>query len=147
MNRTLLAAVVAGFIAVGCSSYSEKSSGPSGTSALLAGTWRSVETGALQDSCTNFTWTVTQFNGNTGAGTFTATCFGTVQVAGTASGTMNTPTTVNWVLNANASGPNVPAGCTINLTGTAIVEGELIRIPYTGTWCGGPVSGTEVVKR
>jgi hypothetical protein len=147
MNRKLLAAVVAVFIAVGCSSYSEKSTGPSGTGALLAGTWRSVQTGSLQDSCTNFTWSVTQFTGNTGAGAFTATCFGTVQVAGSASGTMTSATKVDWVLNANASGPNVPAGCTINLSGTATVAGELITIPYAGTWCGGPVSGTEVVTR
>lgn len=148
MNRKLIAAVVAVFVTIGCSSVTENSTtGPTGASGLLAGTWRSVQTGSMQDSCTNFTWSVTQFTGNTGSGTFTATCFGNVQVAGSASGTMTTATTVNWVLNANASGPTVPAGCTINLTGTAVVEGELIRIPYTGTWCGGPVSGTEFVKR
>ena len=147
MNCRSLAAVVAAFVAVGCSSYTEKSTGPTGASGLLAGTWRSVQTGSLQDSCTNFTWTVTQFTGNMGAGTFTATCFGNVQVAGTASGTMASPTTVSWVLTANASGPGTPASCPINLSGTAVIEGDLIRIPYSGSWCLGPLSGTETVRR
>jgi hypothetical protein len=101
----------------------------------------------VQDSCTNFTWSVTQFTGNTGAGTFSATCFGNIQVAGTASGTMTSATTVSWVLSANASGPSLPISCPISLTGTAVIEGELIRIPYGGTWCGGTLSGTEIVRR
>jgi hypothetical protein len=147
MNRTVLAAVVAGLVAVGCSSYKQTTTGPTGASALLAGTWTSVQSGSLQDSCTNFTWSVTQFTANTGAGTFSATCFGNIQVAGTASGTLTSPTTVNWVLKANASGPGIPVTCPISLTGTATIEGELIRIPYDGTWCGGSLSGTEVVRR
>jgi hypothetical protein len=148
MNRTLLAAVVAGFVAAGCSSYKQTTTGPSGgASAALAGTWTSVQSGSVQDSCTNFTWSVTQFTGNTGAGTFSATCFGNIQVAGTASGTMTSATTVSWVLSANASGPSLPISCPISLTGTAVIEGELIRIPYGGTWCGGTLSGTEIVRR
>jgi hypothetical protein len=147
MNRTLIAAIVAGFAAVGCSSVTEQSTGPTGAGSMLAGTWRSVESGSVQDSCTNFSWTVTEFTGNTGAGTFTATCFGDVQVAGSASGTMTSATTVSWVLTANASGPNIPASCPINVTGTAVIEGEFIRIPYSGSWCGGTLSGTELVRR
>lgn len=148
MNRKVVAAVAAVFVTIGCSSVTEQSTtGPTGASGLLAGTWRSVETAPVQDSCTNFTWTVTQFNGNTGSGTFTATCFGNVQVVGSASGTMTSATTVSWVLTANASGPNIPASCPINVTGTAVIEGEFIRIPYNGSWCGGTLSGTELVRR
>jgi hypothetical protein len=101
----------------------------------------------VQDSCTNFSWSVTQFTGSTGSGTFSATCFGNVQVAGTASGTLTSVTTISWVMNAAASGPGIPVQCPINVTGTAVIEGDVIRIPYSGQWCGGTLSGTETVRR
>jgi hypothetical protein len=147
MNRTLLAAVAAVFVSAACSSVSQQSSGPSSASSLLSGTWRSVQSASPQDSCTNFTWTVTQFTGVTGSGTFSATCFGNIQVAGTASATLTTATTANWTVNAAATGPGLPAQCPITLTGTAVLEGEFIRIPYSGSWCLGPLSGTETVRR
>jgi hypothetical protein len=149
MNRKLIAAVAAVFVTVGCSSVSQQTTGPTGggASAMLGGTWQSVQSASVQDSCTNFNWAVTQFTGNTGAGTFTATCFGNVQVAGSASGTMTSATTVSWSLTANASGPTIPLTCPISVTGTAVIEGELIRIPYNGSWCGGTLSGTETVRR
>jgi len=147
MNRKFLAAaVVATFVAVGCSSVNRES-GPTGLGAQLAGTWTSFQTGSLQDSCTNFTWTVTQFTGSTGAGTFGATCFGNVQVAGTASATLTTPTTANWSLTAGASGPGIPVPCPLTLSGVATIEADVITIPYTGSWCQGPLSGTERVRR
>ena len=147
MKHKLFAALLlAAAIGAGCSSMSQQSS-PSALGSTLAGTWTSVQSGSVQDRCTNFTWTVTSFTGSTGSGTFTATCFGNVQVAGSASGTLTTVNTSSWVLNANASGPGIPVSCPINVTGTATIEGEFIRIPYYGSWCGGTLSGTELVRR
>ena len=146
MKHKLFAALLAGVVAGGCSSMSQQSS-PTAAGSMLAGTWTSVQSGSVQGSCTNFTWTVTSFTGSTGSGTFTATCFGNVQVAGSASGTLTSVSTISWVLNANASGPAIPASCPINVSGTATIEGEFIRIPYNGSWCGGTLSGTELVRR
>ncbi len=147
MTRSIsVALALAAALAAGCTSVNRQSTGPSSASQMLAGTWTSFQTGSLQDSCTNFTWTVTEFNGNTGAGTFSATCFGFMQVNGMARGVL-TGTVVNWTLTATASGPGVPAACTINLTGSAVLEGDVIRIPYSGSSCVGPLSGTEYLRR
>lgn len=145
MTRKLSAGVAALCFAVGCSSVQQTSTGPSGSSSALAGTWRSVGSGSVQDSCTNFSWSVTQFTGSTGSGTFSATCFGNVQIAGSASGTLNT-NNISWAANATATVPNMPP-CEIKLTGTATLQTDRIVIPYSGTTCLGEVSGTETVKR
>jgi hypothetical protein len=51
------------------------------------------------------------------------------------------------VANATATVPNVPV-CTISITGSATLEpNNKIRIPYQGTTCLGPVSGTEIISR
>jgi hypothetical protein len=90
---------------------------------------------------------VTQYTGATAAGTFSATCFETVQVAGSAQATLTSATTGNWSMTAAASGPGVPSPCPITLSGTATVNGDLITIPYNGSWCMGPLSGTETIRR
>jgi hypothetical protein len=67
-------------------------------------------------------------------------------VAGSASGTL-TGSTVNWSANATGTIPG-QASCAIALTGTATLEANnRIRIPYSGTTCLGPVSGTEIIAR
>jgi hypothetical protein len=121
------------------------------TTQAIGGTWSGVQSlpgssGSLQDSCVNFKWNVTQISGTSGSGTFSATCLGNVQVAGTASATL-TGSTANWSANATGtvSGQTV---CAITLTGTATLQANnQIRIPYSGTTCLGPVSGTEIIQR
>jgi hypothetical protein len=56
-------------------------------------------------------------------------------------------TIVNWTATATAAGAGVPTGCAISLAGTAVFEGSQIRIPYSGTTCLGPVSGTEILGK
>ena len=34
-----------------------------------------------------------------------------------------------------------------SLGGTAVIESNQVRVPYTGTSCFGNVSGTEILKR
>jgi len=71
---------------------------------------------------------------------------GNVQVAGAASGTLS-GNTITWNATATGTVPNVPA-CQISLSGTATLEtNNKIRIPYAGTTCIGPVSGTEVIQK
>ena len=49
---------------------------------------------------------------------------------------------------ATATGPGIP-NCPISLTGTGAVEdnNRTLRLPYSGTTCLGPVSGTEVLRK
>ena len=81
-----------------------------------------------------------------GSGTFSATCMGNVQVNGSASGSIN-GNTITWSATATGTVPNLPP-CQIMLSGTATLEANnKIRIPYAGTTCLGPVSGTEVIQK
>jgi hypothetical protein len=121
------------------------------TSQAIAGTWSTVQSlpgssGSLADACVNFKWSVTQFSGTSGSGAFSATCMGSIQVSGTASATL-AGSTLNWSASATGTVPGQSA-CAIALAGTATLEANnQIRVPYSGTTCLGPVSGTEVIKR
>jgi hypothetical protein len=143
--------VFAAAASAACFDFGSKTSPSPTTSQVLGGTWVTTQSlpgvsGSIQDSCVNFQWNVTEFSGTSGAGTFSATCMGNVQVAGSASGTL-AGSTVNWSANATGTAPGLPP-CPIALTGTATLEASnRIRIPYSGTTCLGPVSGTEIVTR
>jgi hypothetical protein len=156
MKRIILSFVTALAITAGAACFDFKTSatptGPTNTtSQALSGTWSGVQSlpgasGSLADACVNFQWSVTQISGTSGSGTFSATCLGNIQVSGSASATL-TGSTLNW--SANASGTiNGQTVCAIALTGTATLEANnRIRIPYSGTTCLGPVSGTEIIQR
>jgi hypothetical protein len=145
-------AVLAG---AGCSfKHESNTTSPSNASAqLLGGVWATKQSfpglgsGSVQDSCTDFKWQVTDFSGSAGSGTFSATCLnGMLNISGSARGTLS-GTTVNWTATATATGAGVPTGCAISLAGTAALDGNQIRIPYSGTTCLGPVSGTEILGK
>jgi hypothetical protein len=152
MPRVLIAVFVAAASLAGSACFNfNNSTSPTSISSALGGAWTTVESlpgssGSLQDSCINYSWNVTEFNGTTGSGTFSATCFGNVQISGTAKGTL-VGSTLNWSATATGTVPGLPP-CAINLAGTATIEGtNRIRIPYSGTTCLGPVSGTEIIQR
>ena len=148
MTRKLFAAVaLAAAVSAGCFDLSKSGSQPSGSGSLLSGTWRSVSGDSPNENCSNFQWSVTEYTGSTASGAFSMTCYGNVQVAGTAHGTLTSATLVTWGVTATANGPGLPASCPIALTGTATLGGDTITIPYTGTMCGTPVSGTQVMKK
>src|SRR6188472_818566 len=138
----LVAAGLSALLGAGCVEFmTQNKTGPSPTVGAtlegMGGAWASVSsTTPPVGTCTNFHWSITEFTGTTGSGTFSATCAGNVQVAGTARGTLS-GTTVNWT--ANAVGTSAGISCPISLTGSATFDGTQFRIPYAGTTCAGPV--------
>jgi hypothetical protein len=152
-RKVLFATLVAALMSVNCSNLLDElknttsSSSPSTTGAQsLNGTWASVSSVTTeQNTCTNFRWTVTDFSNSTGTGSFTATCLSNMAIAGTATG-MLTGSTVTWT--ATAVGLS-PAGdsCPISLNGTAVLDNDQIRVPFSGTTCAGAISGTEILRR
>jgi hypothetical protein len=120
---------------------------PSPTINLMGGQWVSASADAtsLVTSCTNFVWNATEKTATSASGTFSATCFNVVQVSGTAQGSIS-GSFINW----SASGSSVggPTGtCPISISGTATVTESQIQIPFTGSTCLGPVSGTEILTK
>lgn len=153
MKRYVFLAAFAALAAVsaGCFEFSRHASsitGPTGSElsvTTLAGTYRSISSIPTADSCTNFSWTVTEKTSNSAKGNFSASCQNNaLQVSGTAEGTQ-TGNNIVFVVNATAVSGGV--SCAISLSGTAVVETNQIRVPYTGTSCFGNVSGTEILKR
>jgi hypothetical protein len=147
MSRLLAATLIAALVSPGCSDLFRTKTEPTTVSVqMLGGTWASVSSATTTtDACTTFRWTVTSIGENTAAGTFSATCLGTLQVTGQASGVL-TGQTLAWTVTATASGPGVTS-CAIALSGSATFEGNQIRVPYSGTTCLGPVSGTEILRK
>lgn len=133
-------------LAAGCIEFERQSSlGPSGTGALV-GNWTSGSLVPQPNQCSDFKWNVTEQNGNSASGTFSASCAGDLTLTGTAQGTLN-GSVITWTAQANATAPGLSATCPISLAGTAELLVDSIRIPYSGTTCLGPVSGVETLKK
>ena|SRR5262245_33430864 len=131
----------------GCFSVEHKSTlGPttSGISALL-GTWSSSNLIPAASSCTDFKWNVTDQTSTSASGSFSATCAGDLKVSGTARGQMS-GSFIAWSAEGNASAPGLTS-CAISLNGTAEIQTDSIRVPYTGNTCLGNVSGVENLQR
>ncbi len=148
---SLAALAVTAVVSAGCFELSRDASsilGPTGSElsvTTLAGTYRSISSIPTADSCTNFAWTVTEKTANSAKGNFSASCQNnSLQVAGTAQGTQ-TGNNIAFVVNATAVSSGV--SCAISLSGTAVVETNQVRVPYTGTSCFGNVSGTEILRK
>src|SRR6476660_6509583 len=118
MRRTLLGMIVAAALSAGCSNLFKLPGSPStpATPEAMTGAWTSLAPSTQTNTCTDFHWTISQLSGTTGSGSFTATCMGTMAIAGTASGTL-TGTTVTWT--ATATGTSSGASCAIALNGSA----------------------------
>lgn len=145
------ALAAAAAVSAGCFDFSRNASsilGPTGSElavTTLGGTYRSISSIPTADSCTNFAWSVTEKTSNSAKGNFSASCQNnTLQVAGTAEGTQ-TGNNIAFLVNATAVSSGV--SCAISLSGTAVIETNQVRVPYTGTSCFGSVSGTEILKR
>jgi hypothetical protein len=127
---------------------SPSAAGPSGNDSSYVGTWQSAGAGPTgfpdPNGCSNFLWTVTAQASNAISGNFTATCLGSVPISGTGNGQVN-GNTINMSLSGTASLQT--GACAFSVFGTGIYEGQEIRVPYTGTTCLGPISGTETLRR
>ena len=136
MSRKLLAATLSALLSgAGCYSYSHESSrtSPSTTAAqALGGVWATAQSlpgpgaGGTVQSCTNFSWRVTDFAGNSGSGTFTATCMGVLTITGSAQGLVS-GTSLNWSAAGTATGSGVPNACSVSLAGAAhFTDGQIL---------------------
>lgn len=151
--RFLLAVIVALTVSsAGCVFQNANSStSPDSISlATLLGTWTSANgvttSFPTAQACGNFQWTVTNQSGQTASGTFSATCAGGITLNGTASGTLN-GSSVDWTATGQATESGLP-GCPFSLSGTAtLTNSTTLSIPYSGTTCFGPVSGTETLTK
>ena len=148
VSRLTLALVLATF-AAGCFNLERKSTITAPTDAqslaALLGNWTSSSVLPSADSCTDFSWQVTEQTGSSASGTFQGTCPGGLALTGTAQGTL-LGSTVTWTASGNATAPGLPT-CAFTLNGTALLEGSTIRVPYSGQTCLGPVQGEEVFTR
>lgn len=156
MKRYVSFAVFAAvsLVTAGCIEFSRASQSLTGPStaevgvSTLGGTYRSVTSVTAipsPESCSNFTWSVTEKTANSAKGNFSASCQGgTLQVAGTAQGTQ---TGNNIAFQVTATATSSGLSCGISISGTAVIETNQVRVPYTGTSCFGNVSGTEILKR
>lgn len=149
-NQTFLAlAAVCTLATTGCFSFEHKSNitGPSatGTSAFL-GTWTSGNIIPSPSACGDFKWSVTEQTATTAKGNFSATCAGDLKLSGVAEGELTSPTSLKWKASGNATAPGLTS-CAINLTGTAELQLDSIRVPYSGTTCLGNVQGVESLRK
>ncbi len=149
MKRLLLALGLAAAVsAAGCLGFERSTTvtGPSNTGiSALMGNWASVSAVPSPSSCTDFRWNVTEQTSTSAKGSFTATCPNDLKVAATAQGTLG-GSTVNWSANGTATAPN-QSSCPIELTGTAELGVDSIRVPYSGSVCSIAVSGVEILRR
>lgn len=149
-NRILVAVLsLSAMAAAGCVGVERQSAltGPSaaGTSAF-SGTWTSGSLIPSPSACSDFKWNVTEQTATTAKGAFTATCAGQLQLAGTAQGSLTSASSLTWSASGNATAPGLTS-CAITLTGTAELQVDTIRIPYSGDTCLGKVSGVESLKK
>ena len=146
-NTALFVALLAATAASACIGFERKSTlGPTATgiSALL-GTWSSSNLIPAASSCSDFKWSVTEQTGTSASGSFSATCAGDLRVSGVARGQLS-GSTITWSAEGNASAPGLTS-CAISLSGTAELQTDSIRVPYSGDTCLGKVSGVENLKR
>lgn len=150
-----LALLAAACVAVaGCdllSKDSDKSESPTTPTpaavslSVFAGSWTSAAASTPATGCGTVNYTVTPVNTTTATVTFAATCAGNIQVNGTGSGQVS-GSSLDWAAQGLVSqgGVNCPFAFA---NGKAVEDSSGIKITYSGTVCGIPVSGTEVVRR
>jgi hypothetical protein len=150
MTRTLQLSICLALsvAAAACIGFERQSTltGPTaaGFSALM-GQWTSSNIIPSPDACTDFKWNVTEQTDTSAKGAFSALCQGDLKLTGTAQGTLN-GSVITWSAEGTGSAPGLTA-CPMALTGTAEIRVDSIRVPYSGTTCLGPVSGTEILRR
>jgi hypothetical protein len=149
MALRIFAPLCLAVLSTGCfEMFNNSPTNPDPSIGLLGARWESASpnTDKLLTSCTNFHYTVTEAqSGSTiGAGTFTATCFGVLQVSGAIRVTQS-GSAVNFEAFGTANGAGI-ADCAIALTGTGTLNGQELNLTYTGETCQGPVSGSEKLR-
>ena len=148
-NRLLMAVLSSALVASGCIGFEHESTPTSPSAAgngSLLGNWSSSNLIPSPSSCTDFKWNVSEQTQTSAKGSFSATCAGDLKLTGTAQGEFTTSGTIAWSGQANATAPGLTS-CNVVLSGTAELQVDSIRIPYSGDTCLGKVSGVEILKR
>ena len=147
ITYTLTAVGIAALMTTGCIGYERESTlGPTSTGvAALLGSWTSGNLVPQPGQCTDFKWDVTEQTGNSARGTFSATCAGDLRLNGSAEATL-AGSLVTWTAQATANVAGL-ANCSITLSGSAELQSDSVRIPYSGNTFLGPVSGVETLRR
>lgn len=169
MKRLLVFGIILGAVVTGaCTGFERESSNvfaPSATSSTsstttttpttpttpsapsMLGTWSSNPLSNISaSSCTGLSWQVTSQTSTALSGTFSATCANGISASGTASGQIS-GSDVPYTVTGTGSVPGFPS-CPFSISGTAhIVDSNTLQIPYSGTTCLGPVSGSETLRR
>jgi hypothetical protein len=112
---------------------------------VFAGAWASTTAVTPPTGCGPVQYTVTPLTATSAAVTFAATCAGNIQVNGTGSGQIS-GSSLDWSAQGlvGQGGVNCPFTFT---NGKAVEDPAGIKVTYSGTVCGIPVSGTEIVKK
>ena len=112
----------------------------------MTGTWSSTTASTPATGCGGLKYTVTPVTAASANVTFAATCAGSIQVNGTGTGAVH-GSSLDWSAQGLVSQGGV--NCPFTFTnGKAVAEGAgAIKVTYSGTVCGIPVSGTEIVKK
>jgi hypothetical protein len=112
---------------------------------VFAGSWTSLTAATPATGCGTVNYTVTPLSATSATVTFSGTCAGNIQVTGTGSGQVN-GSSLDWSATGlvGQGGVNCPFTFT---NGKAVEDPAGIKVTYSGTVCGIPVSGTEIVKK
>ena len=151
---TLTVVTLASLCAAGCDLFKkdkDESSTPTSPSAatvsmnVFAGTWASATASTPATGCGTVKYTVTPVNTTTATVTFAATCASNIQVTGSGTGQLN-GSALDWSAQGlvGQGGVNCPFTFT---NGKAVEDPGGIKVTYSGTVCGIPVSGTEIVTK
>lgn len=112
---------------------------------VFAGSWTSLTAATPPTGCGTVSYKVTPLTATSATVTFSGTCAGNIQVSGTGSGQIN-GSSLDWSAQGlvGQGGVNCPFTFT---NGKAVEDPGGIKVTYSGTVCGIPVSGTEIVKK
>lgn len=97
-------------------------------------------------ACADFNWNIQTQSGATASGPFVITCAGPIVLSGAGTGEILSPTSVRVSITGIGHLPDV-ASCSFSLTGVGELQGDTIRIPFSGSTCFGPVTGSTRIHR
>ena len=128
---------------------SSTSGGSGSTAALTAftGAWSSSAINGLPlGNCSNVRWVITAQTTTSISGTVNATCDSGIVVNANLTGNMVNDNTINLSGNGTLTAMGVP--CQFNITGTGTRQtNDSMKVDYTGSYCFGPISGTEILRK
>jgi hypothetical protein len=145
--RTISALALASAVTAGCDALKNTTSPttPDASVAAFAGTWVTSRSALPADSCGAVTYTVKPVTASSATITFAATCAGTIQINGSGVGNVS-GSALEW--SAQGTVAQGTLSCPFAFTNGKATENPAgVRIIYSGTVCGIPVSGDEVLKK